>query len=67
MVTALHLACDGRSLLLQVQTSGPLCAASGGSCFSESLGVTAPAGRGWAVRRAASDIAWSPEAAEGAG
>jgi len=67
MVTAVHLACDGRSLLLKVQPSGPLCQTGAITCFETVL--SADAGDSRSAGFPGGDdviIQWSPEAAEGA-
>jgi phosphoribosyl-ATP pyrophosphohydrolase/phosphoribosyl-AMP cyclohydrolase len=77
MVTAVHLACDGRSILLKVQPAGPLCQTGAATCFEAVLSAEAASSRERQVLRdrrvllsepSEDEVAilWSPEAAEGA-
>ncbi len=69
MVTAVCLACDGRSILLRVQSAGPLCETGAATCFEASLSAASAAARGAGARETAGDsapIQWSSEAAQGA-
>ncbi len=73
MLTAAFLACDGRAILLQVQSAGPVCRRSAaGSCFGDVLSLETRLDRGLRSARRGREAAdevpihWSPEAAEGA-
>jgi phosphoribosyl-AMP cyclohydrolase len=69
MVTAVHLACDGRAILLKVQPSGLLCRHNATGCFEAVLAAerVAPAAAERAVGPADTIvIQWLSEAAEGA-
>jgi len=70
MITAVHLACDGRAILLQVQPAGPLCQTVAATCFAAALSAEAtlpdPTRMSSPTETFDVSIAWSSEAAEGA-
>ncbi|MBM4459836.1 MAG: phosphoribosyl-AMP cyclohydrolase [Chloroflexi bacterium] len=68
MITAVRLACDGRAILLRVQSAGPVCRTGSPTCFEETLTAEIATRRRRDASRLAQDavVQWSAEAAEGA-